>query len=197
MSCGWFSLSGGPVSVTLIPLKEWPSTSFHLAVSHLSHHHIIKRRGVGGGAESLAHTRGMETVNMIRWSWKRKPTIKARETRYGWVTSDAPPITLDQVMLRKGEGHLASLLFLLYICLEDSFGLCVFTPIFSLSKIKFTFVTAVGVWVLILIYFKVWFKFGNCIKTFDIYFWGCFLKPNEVGVDWQAGCYGNSCHRRD
>lgn len=49
MSCGWFSLSGGPVSVTLIPLKEWPSTSFHLAVSHLSHHHIIKRRGVGGG----------------------------------------------------------------------------------------------------------------------------------------------------
>lgn len=176
------------VTKYILPPGSWPlvSPSYHQTAG-----------GGGWGAESLAHTRGMETVNMIKWSWKRKPTIKARETRYGWVTSDAPPITLDQVMLRKGEGHLASLLFLLYICLEDSFGLCVFTPVFSPSKIKFTFVTAVGVWVLILIYFKVWFKFGNCIKTFDIYFWGCFLKPNEVGVDWQAGCYGNSCHRRD
>lgn len=129
----------------------------------------------------------METVNMVRWSWKRKPTIKAREKRYGWVTSDAPPITLDQVMLRKGEGHLASLLFLLYICLEDSFGLCVFTPIFSSSKIKFTFVTAVGVWVLILIYFKVWFKFGNCRRLLTFISGGVFWSSMKwVLIDRQV-----------
>ena len=77
--------------------------------------------------------------------------------------------------------------FLLYICLEDSFGLCVFTPIFSSSKIKFTFVTAVGVWVLILIYFKVWFKFGNCRRLLTFISGGVFWSSMKwVLIDRQV-----------
>lgn len=63
--------------------------------------------------------------------------------------------------------------------------LCFYSRFLSFQK--FTFVTAVGVWVLILIYFKVWFKFGNCIRLLTFISGGVFWSSMKwVLIDRQV-----------
>lgn len=93
---------------------------------------------------------------------------KRIQISYSWCSSRK--VMLHPIMLGKGYPSLFSFLHLFQELLWPLF----LYPLFPPSKIKFTFLTTVGVWVLILIYFKVWFKFGTHIRLLTFISGGVF-----------------------
>lgn len=119
---------------------------------------------------------------------KAKPQSKRRKiwTDHSWCSSRSimhPRVTL-------GESWRVPLLPSFPSCTcfwRIPLALVSFYPLFSPSKTKFTFVTAVGVWVLILIYFKFWFKFGTRIRLLTFISGGVFWSSMKwVLIDRQV-----------
>lgn len=162
------------ISVCLMP-SPWKNqkarSSTQLALSSLSHPMPSK-----WGAGPLAHRNGWKRwiscdhENKSQASKQEEKDTDGLQLVFLWVIDASSGNT------RRGpRGAYPPFFSFLDLRLENSFGPCPFLPPFSLpSKTKFTFVTAVGVWVLILIYFKFWFKFGTCIRLLTFISGGVF-----------------------